>query len=225
MPRFSIAQIRAMAAIILAGGVLLTVYWVAAGQGLYAIFLALELGEGPSTHPLAAAGLTFLAIMVPATALIMTLAMLSPLRGAFHPQQFKNARHQLRAAMDGKSSNPEQQRAAHAIGIAAGGSVVGAGIRAGWFEAWFGDPGSFTAAASIAAAFGIIAGLVHGRTMLTKIAFSVALVILSLGALPAVGWFLERRPEPLTFELLLPIFIGGLPGGLVFLGVTKWIKP
>ncbi len=225
MPRLSLAQIRAITAILLTGGLLLTVYWVAAGRGPYPLFLALELGEGPATHPLAAAGLTFIVIMVPATALIIALAMVSPLRSADHPQQFKDVLHQIRAGIKDESINPEQRRAAHAIGIAAGGSVIGAGIRAGWFEAWFGDPGSLTAAASIAAAFGIIAGLVHGRTMLARIAFSVALVILSLGALPAVGWFLERRPEPLTFELLLPIFVGGLPGGLVFLGVTKWIKP
>jgi hypothetical protein len=201
----------------------LTVYWVAAGIGPYAVFLAAELGENPATHPLAAAGLTFIVTEVPALVLMFVFAAFTLRREGRDPREIATAaRAEIRAAMDDKHADPESLRAARNFGIAAGGGVAGAAIRAGWFEAWFGDPGALAPSVVVAALFGLVAGLVHGRTALARLGFCVALVAVSLGSLPAVAWYLERRPEPLTVELLLPIFVGALPGGLLFWAVTHW---
>ncbi|MCY1008569.1 hypothetical protein OV079_24010 [Nannocystis pusilla] len=129
-------------------------------------------------------------------------------------------RAELRAALQDKG-DPESLRAARNFGIAAGGGVAGAAILAGWFEAWFGDPGAVAPAIVVAALFGLVAGLVHGRTALVRLGSCIALVAVSLGSLPAVAWYLDRRPEALIVELLLPIFVGGLPGALLFWAVTS----
>lgn len=224
MPRLSVLHARVLAALVFFGALSLTAYWVLAGRGLYPTFLALELGEGPETHPLAAAGLAFIVLMVPGLVLILALAMMSPLREQFHPRQIAIARAEFRAAMNGAPQHRESQRGARNFGIAASGGVIGAGIRLGWFEAWFGDPGSLTASVVVALLFGLVAGLVHGRSALGRLGFCVSLAGVSLGSLPAVTWYLERRPEPLTIELLLPIFLGGLPGAIAFWGFSWWME-
>ncbi|UQA56984.1 hypothetical protein [Polyangium aurulentum] len=203
----------------------LTVYWVATGSGPYAVFLAAELGENPATHPLAAAGLTFIVTEVPALVLMFVLAAFTLRRNGRDPREMAAAtRAEIRAAVEGKGADPESLRAARNFGIAAGGGVAGAAIRAGWFEAWFDDPGALAPAIVVAALFGLVAGLVHGRTALARLGFCIALVAVSLGSLPAVAWYLERRPEPLTVELLLPIFVGGLPGALLFWGLMVGLR-
>lgn len=214
-------RVRIIGGLLCAGALSLTVYWVATGTGPYAVFLAAELGEDPATHPLAAAGLTFIVTEVPALVLMFLLAAFTLRREGGVPGAMAGAvRAELRAALQDKG-DPESLRAARNFGIAAGGGVAGAAILAGWFEAWFGDPGAVAPAIVVAALFGLVAGLVHGRTALMRLGSCVALVAVSLGSLPAVAWYLDRRPEPLIVELLLPIFVGGLPGALLFWAVTS----
>ncbi|MDC3961385.1 hypothetical protein [Polyangium jinanense] len=216
---------RITGGLLCAGALALTVHWVATGTGPYAVFLAAKLGENPAQHPLAAAGLTFIVTEVPALVLMFVLAAYMLRREGREPREMVDAaRAEIRAAMDDNHADPESLRAARNFGIAAGGGVAGAVIRAGWLEDWFGDPDALAPAIVVAALFGLVAGLVHGRTALARLGFCIALVAVSLGSLPAVAWYLERRPAPLTIELLLPIFVGGLPGALLFWGVTFLVR-
>ncbi|MDI1482714.1 hypothetical protein [Polyangium sp. y55x31] len=218
-------RVRILGGLLCAAALALTIHWVASGTGPYAVFLAAELGEDPATHPLAAAGLTFIVTEVPALVLMFVLAAVTLRREGRDPREIIAAgRAEIRAAMDDKHADPESLRAARNFGIAAGGGVAGAVIRAGWLDMWFGDPGALAPAIVVAALFGLVAGLVHGRTALARLGFCIALVAVALGSLPAVAWYLERRPEPLTIELLLPIFVGGLPGALLFWGVTVLVR-
>jgi len=223
--RLSLLQVRVATLLIVALGFALTAIWVLGERGPYPLFLALELGEGPDTHPLAAAGLTFIVVMVPALAVILGIMAFSPLRVQFNRHEIARARAEFREAMEGKGAHAESQRGARYFGVAASGGIVGAGIRAGWFEALFGDPGSLAAAVVVSLSFGLVAGLLHGRTARGRIGFVVAFCVVALGSLPAVAWYLERRPEPLTFELLLPIFVGGIPGAILFFVIARWIEP
>jgi len=216
-------RVRIVGGLLCAVALSLTVYWVATGTGPYAVFLAAELGEDAATHPLAAAGLTFIVTEVPALVLMFLLAAFTRREGREPHAMTADARAEIRAAVN-READPESLRAARNFGIAAGGGVAGAAIRAGWFEAWFGDPGGVAPAIVVAALFGLVAGLVHGRTALARLGFCIALVAVALGSLPAVAWYLERRPEPLMVELLLPIFVGGLPGTLLFWGVTCGLR-
>ncbi|MDI1450208.1 hypothetical protein [Polyangium sp. 6x1] len=218
-------RVRLVGGLLCAVALALTVHWVKTGTGPYAVFLAAELGEDAATHPLAAAGLTFIVTEVPALGLMFVLAAFVLRREGRDPGEMTDfARAQIRGAMDGEGTDPESMRAARNFGIAAGGGVAGAMIRAGWLDMWFGDPGSLVAAVVVAALFGLVAGLVHGRTVLARLGFCIALVAVSLGSLPAVAWYLELRPEPFTFEFLLPIVVGGLPGMLLFWGVTYAVR-
>ncbi|MDI3283897.1 hypothetical protein [Polyangium sp. 15x6] len=216
---------RILGGLLCAVALALTVYWVATGTGPYAVFLAAELGENPAQHPLAAAGLTFIVTEVPALVLMFVLAAFTLRREGRDPREMAAAaRAEIRAAMDDTHADPESMRAARNFGIAAGGGVAGAVIRAGWLEDWFGDPGALAPAIVVAALFGLVAGLLQGRTALARLGFCIALVAVALGSLPAVAWYLDLRPEPLTIELLLPIFVGGLPGALLFWGVTFLVR-
>jgi len=222
--RLSALQLRIATGLVFLAGLSLTVYWVLARRGPYPKLLELELGDSPATHPLAAALSTFIVTTVPGLLLVLVLAWFSPVREKIHPRNLPAAYAEYQEAMEGRGKHRESMRAARNFGIAAGGGVVGACIRSGWFEAWFGDPGSMTAAILVALAFGLVAGVIHGRRPLARIGFAFALAGVSLGALPAVAWYLELRPEPLLIELLLPIFVGALPGTLVFWGCAKWIE-
>lgn len=218
-------RVRIVGGLLCAVALALTVYWAATGTGPYALFLAAELGEDPATHPLAAAGLTFIVLEVPALASTLALGVFALRREGRDPREITDAaRAQIRGAIDGEGTDPESMRAARNFGIAAGGGVAGAAIRAGWFEMWFGDPGALTSAVVVAALFGLVAGLLQGRTALARLGFCIALVTVALGSLPAIAWYLERRPEPFTFELFLPICVGGLPGTLLFWGMTVWLR-
>ena len=99
--------------------------------------------------------------------------------------------------------------------------MIGAGVRCGWFDAWFGDPGSLAAAVTTALLFGLAAGLLHGRTAVERLAYTVAFCSVSAGVLPAGIWYLTLRPDAQQFELALPILLGGLPGGLLVL-LVRW---
>lgn len=225
LPRLSFRQFQLLASAVVGGGLLLTAIWVARGRGPYPVFLAMELGEGPDTHGLAAGGLTFIVVMIPCLAVIFGLRALSPLpplRQKLSREGLAAARAEYRAVMDGTGAHRETARVARALGIAAAGGVVGAGIRCGWFEAWFGDPGSLEAARATAVAFGLAAGLLHGRRALERLGYAVALCGVSAGVLPAATWYLGLRPDALQIELTLPILVGGLPGGLLF-AVVRWL--
>lgn len=225
LPRLSFRQFQLVASAVLVGGLLLTAIWVARGRGPYPVFLAMELGEGPDTHGLAAGGLTFIVVMIPCLAVIFGLRALSPLpplRQKLSREGLAEARAEFRAVMDGTGAHRETARVARALGIAASGGVVGAGIRCGWFEAWFGDPGSLAAARATAVAFGLAAGLLHGRRAVERLGYAVALCCVSAGVLPAATWYLGLRPDALQIELALPIMVGGLPGGLLF-AVVRWL--
>jgi len=223
--RLSTRQFQLLASAVVVAGLVLTAAWVVRGRGPYTLFLAMELGEGPATHGLAAVGLTFIVVMLPCLAVIFGLRALSPLpplREVLSRQGLSAASAEYRAVMDGTGAHRETARVARALGIAAAGGNVGAGIRCGWFEAWFGDPGSLTAAVVTAVLFGLAAGLLHGRTALERLGYAVAFCGVSAGVLPAAIWYLTIRPDALQFELALPILLGGLPGGLLVL-VVHWL--
>lgn len=224
-PHISFRQFQLLASAILAAGLLLTAIWVARGRGLYPMFLALELGEGPATHGLAAAGLTFIAVMIPCLVAIFGLRALSPLpplRQELSREGLTAARAEFRAVMEGAGAHRETARVARALGIAAAGGALGAGVRCGWFDAWFGDPGSLAASVATGLLFGLVAGLLHGRTALERLGYAVAFCSVSAGVLPAAIWYLTLRPDALQLELALPILLGGLPGGLLVL-VCRWL--
>lgn len=224
-PHISFRQFQLLASAILAAGLLLTAIWVARGRGLYPMFLALELGEGPATHGFAAAGLTFIVVMIPCLVAIFGLRALSPLpplRQELSRDGLTAARADLRAVMDGTGVHRETARVARALGIAAAGGVLGAGVRCGWFDAWFGDPGSLAASVATGLLFGLVAGLLHGRTALERLGYASAFCGVSAGVLPAAIWYLTLRPDALQLELALPILLGGLPGGLLVL-VVRWL--
>ena len=203
-PHISFREFQLLASAILAAGLLLTAIWVARGRGLYPMFLAL---------------------MIPCLVAIFGLRALSPLpplRQELSREGLAAARAEFRAAMDGTGAHRETARVARALGIAAAGGVLGAGVRCGWFDAWFGDPGSLAASVASALLFGLAAGLLHGRTVLERLGYAVAFCSVSAGVLPAALWYLTIRPEALQFELSLPILLGGLPGGLLVL-LVRWL--
>jgi len=78
-PHLSTWQFRFLASAVVAAGLVLTAVWVARGRGPYTLFLAMELGEGPATHGLAAGGLTFIVVMLPCLFVSFGLRALSPL--------------------------------------------------------------------------------------------------------------------------------------------------
>ncbi|MCB9683816.1 MAG: hypothetical protein H6738_02325 [Alphaproteobacteria bacterium] len=68
---------------------------------------------------------------------------------------------------------------------------------------------------------GVVAGLVQGRSMSAKAGFAVAWVVGGLGMTVATLFYLSGRSSIINYELLIPAFIGGLPGLIVGLVVSK----
>ncbi|EYF02463.1 hypothetical protein [Chondromyces apiculatus] len=202
-----------------------TVAWVVTGSGPYPFFRSLQLDVDPERNDATAAFLTFLATLLPGLALILLLhrhADVPPLRGkrdAPAPLTFG----QRPQARDDAARDTE--RFAINFGLAAGGGVAGASVLAGWYPDWFGDEATLQQALCFAVPLAILAGIRQGRTWSARILYTVAFCVVSVGCLPTTSIYLTMRPDPvLTAEFLLPVMIGGLPGGLLVLLVHRWTR-
>lgn len=206
----SALQFRALSLLLILAGLALVMYWVAGRRGLFLFFFNRHLGPPEQNWPIAA-GLCFICGMLPMLIGVIVLRTITDM---------PSLGEELRQARHGAGADPKKiARARHwgrSFGIAGGGAVLGAFIRAGFFEAWFGDPGAWSASGITAGIFALAAGFSHappGRRLGLGALYSLAFGIFGMGAVWVTYKYLEMRPEPFTFEFILPLFIGGLPGG------------
>ena len=210
MPRLTERTFQGLSLLAFSLCVACTVAWVVTGSGPYRFFLSLHLDVDPARNHATAAGLTLLATLLPVLALILLLrrhADVPPLRG----KRDVTARDTERLAIN--------------FGLAAGGGVAGASVLAGWYPDWFGDEATLQQALCFAVPLAVLAGIRQGRTWRSRILYTAAFCVVSVGCLPTTSIYLTMRPDPvLTSEFLLPVTIGGLPGGLLVLLVRKWTR-
>ena len=77
---------------------------------------------------------------------------------------------------------------------------------------------------ALGCAAAVVAGAVRGDTAMERGVFSLAAAVTEVGILLATRLYTEDRSEVWNFELLLPLVLGGLPGGLVYLVAVRLLR-
>jgi hypothetical protein len=72
---------------------------------------------------------------------------------------------------------------------------------------------------------GIVCGLICGKSLRTRLLFSLPFVVACLGMAYATCGYVEGRSRVFKFELLLPFLIGASPGILLYFIVVKGVFP
>ncbi|AKT39601.1 hypothetical protein [Chondromyces crocatus] len=218
IPRNTDRTLRSFAFLLLIVGLSLALACVVSNSGPHPSFRELHLASSRVFNELLASGLT----------VGVSLLMVSPI--AFLVHRYIDVPQ--RRAEDSRDDTVPTRRAGRGdehlaidFGVAAAGGIVGAGVLAGWFPDWFGEEGTLAQALCFVLPLALLAGLRQGHTWGARALFAVAFAVVGLGCLPATEVYLGVRPDPvLTAEFLLPVAIGGLPGGLLVLLVRWWLE-
>ena len=116
----------------------------------------------------------------------------------------------VRAAEAGQAAQRENVRSGVVMAAVGGGAAIGAFGMSGFF----GEPMALWFCYGIAVLGGIIGGLVSGRSWPGRLVQMPLAVLAGVGAMLATTWYLDDRSSVINYELLLPIALGALPGGV-----------